>query len=145
MVKDITDKEIKYSMFDIGETKSPGPDGYTYAFFKHSWNIIGNDVCKAVKEFFKSGKLLGEINATVISLIPKVQQPNKVSDFRPIACCNVLYKCISKILTSRIKGALDKLVNFNQSAFIPGRIIQYNLMIAQELLKGYNCKNGPSR
>ena len=89
-----------------------------------------------------SRKLLGEINATVISLIPKVQQPNKVSDFRPIACCNVLYKCISKILTSRIKGALDKLVNFNQSAFIPGRIIQYNLMIAQELLKGYNCKNG---
>ncbi|GJX45178.1 RNA-directed DNA polymerase, eukaryota, reverse transcriptase zinc-binding domain protein [Tanacetum coccineum] len=62
----------------------------------------------------------------------------------PIACCNVLYKCVSKIFTNRIKSGLDKLVNFNQSAFVPGRVIQDNLMISQELLKCYNFKNGPS-
>ncbi|GJV47845.1 RNA-directed DNA polymerase, eukaryota, reverse transcriptase zinc-binding domain protein [Tanacetum coccineum] len=131
MVTDVTDKEIKEAMFDIGENKAR--------------NVIGKEVCQAIKEFFCSGKLLGEINATLITLIPKIHQPNKVSDFRPIACCNVIYKCISKIVTNRIKGCLDKLVNISQSAFIRGRVIQDNLLITQELLKGYNCKNGASR
>nr|GEV11220.1 hypothetical protein [Tanacetum cinerariifolium] len=139
------DKEIKEAMFDIGENKAPGPDGFTSAFFIHSWNVIGKELCQAIKEFFYSGKLLGKINATLITLIPKIHQPNKVSDFKPIACCNVIYKCISKILTNRIKGCLDKLVNISQSAFIPGRVIQDNLLITQELLKGYNYKNGASR
>ena len=90
-------------------------------FFKKSWEVIGNDVCDAVKEFFQSSKLLGEVNSTLITLVPKIQQPNKVSDYRPIACCNMVYKCISKIITNRIKQSLDKLVSINQSAFVPGR------------------------
>ncbi|GKA74776.1 RNA-directed DNA polymerase, eukaryota, reverse transcriptase zinc-binding domain protein [Tanacetum coccineum] len=110
-----------------------------------AWEVIGKDFCYAVKEFFSSGKLLGEINATIIALIPKVNTPHKVSEFRPIACCTVLYKCISKILTNRIKSGLDKIVHINQSAFIPGRHIQDNILIAQELLSGYNRINGPSR
>nr|GEX50995.1 RNA-directed DNA polymerase, eukaryota, reverse transcriptase zinc-binding domain protein [Tanacetum cinerariifolium] len=136
MISSVSDKEIKEPMFDIGENRAPGPHGFTYVFFKHSWSIIRKDICEALKEFFDNGKLLGEINATLVTLIPKILQPNKVSDFKPIACCNNLYKCISKILTSRIKGGLDKLVNFNQSIFITGRVIQDNLMITQELLEG---------
>ncbi|GKC03028.1 RNA-directed DNA polymerase, eukaryota, reverse transcriptase zinc-binding domain protein [Tanacetum coccineum] len=66
---------------------------------------------------------VGEVNATVISLVPKIPTPNKVTYYRPIVCCNVMYKCISKILTNRIKDALNKLVNKNQSAFIPDRWI----------------------
>lgn len=66
-------------------------------------------------------------------------------DFRPIACCNVIYKCISKILTNRIKNGLSKIVSLNQSAFVPGRHIQNNILITQELLRGYNKKNGPKR
>ncbi|GKB71204.1 RNA-directed DNA polymerase, eukaryota, reverse transcriptase zinc-binding domain protein [Tanacetum coccineum] len=145
MIKEVTEDEIKEAMFDIGENKAPGPDGFTSTFFKKSWSVIGKDICLAIQDFFKNGELLGEVNAIVISLIPKIQQPNKISDFRPIACCNVLYKCISKILTKRIKSSLDKIVNPNQSVFIPGRIIQDNLMLSQELFKGYNCKNGHSR
>ncbi|GJR97192.1 hypothetical protein Tco_0269366 [Tanacetum coccineum] len=114
MVEDVTDMEIKNAIFDIGDTKAPGPDGFTSAFFKKAWGIVGNDVCAAVRDFFSNGKLLGEVNATIISLVPKIQQPNKISEYRPIACCNVLYKCISKILTERIKPALHKLVNDNQ-------------------------------
>nr|XP_043623020.1 uncharacterized protein LOC122594653 [Erigeron canadensis] len=99
----------------------------------------------AVQEFFSTGKLLGEINATTIALIPKVSTPSKVSEFRPIACCNVIQKCISKILTNRIQSGLANIVHFNQSAFVPGRHIQDNILIAQELLKGYNRKNRPKR
>ncbi|GJZ14078.1 RNA-directed DNA polymerase, eukaryota, reverse transcriptase zinc-binding domain protein, partial [Tanacetum coccineum] len=107
--------------------------------------VIGADVCNAIREFLISGKMLGEINATLISLIPKVQTPSKVTDFRPIACCNVLYKCISKIITNRIKLVLGSLVSNNQSAFIPGRKIQDNILLTQEIMKGYNRKGGPKR
>nr|GEV03542.1 RNA-directed DNA polymerase, eukaryota, reverse transcriptase zinc-binding domain protein [Tanacetum cinerariifolium] len=145
MVEDVSDKEIKKAIFEIDDSKAPGPDGFTTAFFKKTWGIIGVDVCKAIKEFFISGKLLGEINATLISLIPKVQTPSRVTDFRPIACCNVLYKCISKIITNRIKPVLGYLVSSNQSAFILGRHIQDNILFTQELMKGYNRKGGPKR
>ncbi|GJT83580.1 RNA-directed DNA polymerase, eukaryota, reverse transcriptase zinc-binding domain protein [Tanacetum coccineum] len=128
-------------------------------FVKHFQNFLGTerkeitneeikealDVCLAVKEFFQTRKLLKEMNATVISLIPKLSTPNKVSDFRPIACCNVLYKCINKVITNRIKSGLEKVVSINQSAFIPAKNIQDNILLTHELLKGYNMKNGPKR
>nr|GEW08179.1 RNA-directed DNA polymerase, eukaryota, reverse transcriptase zinc-binding domain protein [Tanacetum cinerariifolium] len=145
MVSEVCDKEIKDALFDIDGDKASGPDGFSSEFFKKAWDLIGKDFCSAVKEFFRSGKLLGEINATLIALIPKVSTPHKVSDFRPIACCNDMYNCISKILTNRIKSGLDKIVHINQSAFIPGRHIQDNILIAQELLRGYNISNGPKR
>ncbi|GKD92086.1 RNA-directed DNA polymerase, eukaryota, reverse transcriptase zinc-binding domain protein, partial [Tanacetum coccineum] len=119
--RDVNEVEVKNAMFDINHAKAPGPDGYTTRFYKSAWSIIGKDICKAVQEFFIKGKLLGEVNATLISLVSKMQNPNKVFDFRPISCCNVIYMCISKIVTNRIKGVLGKLVNKSQSAFIAGR------------------------
>ncbi|GJX56334.1 probable L-cysteine desulfhydrase, chloroplastic [Tanacetum coccineum] len=145
MVKDVTDKEIKNAMFDISDCKAPRPGGYSACYFKKAWEVVGKDVCQLVKDFFENGKLLKEINSTLIALIPKVAQPNNITEFRPIGCCNVIYKCISKILTSRIKKGLNKLVNLNQSAFIQGRSIQDNILLTQELLKGYNRKGGSKR
>ncbi|GJW49094.1 hypothetical protein Tco_0090445 [Tanacetum coccineum] len=123
MIREVNDKEIKEAIFDIDSNKVVGPDGYSSCFFKKSWEIIGKDVCKAIKEFFITGKLLREINATLITLVPKVDTPEKVSDFRLIACCNVIYKVISKILKSRIKVGMSIIVSMNQSAILPGRHI----------------------
>ncbi|GJX43363.1 RNA-directed DNA polymerase, eukaryota, reverse transcriptase zinc-binding domain protein [Tanacetum coccineum] len=120
-------------------------DGYTACFFKNALSVIGNEVCLAVKEFFRSGKLLKEVNSTLIALIPKVHHPKFVIEFRSIACCNVLYKNISKILTNRIKGCLSNLVNLNQSAFIQGRNIQDNILLTNKLLKGYDRKGSSKR
>ncbi|GJW81795.1 RNA-directed DNA polymerase, eukaryota, reverse transcriptase zinc-binding domain protein [Tanacetum coccineum] len=145
MTKAVTSKEIKEALFDIEDNKAPGPDGFSSKIFKKAWPVVGDDVCMAIKEFFHNWKLLGEVNATLISLVPKIETPTKVSDFRPIACCNVIYKCISKILTNMIKNSLCKVVSPNQSAFIPGRQITDNILISQELLRGYNWKNGAKR
>ncbi|GJW67965.1 RNA-directed DNA polymerase, eukaryota, reverse transcriptase zinc-binding domain protein [Tanacetum coccineum] len=145
MIREVSDEEIKCAMFKIEDNKAPGLDGFSAHFFKKAWSIVGKDVCLAVKDFFVTGKILREINSTLIALVPKMQTPQKVSDFIPIACCNVLYKCISKIITDRIKGCLDKLVSKNQSAFIPNRHIHDNIMLAQELFKGYDRKMGPKR
>ncbi|GKC43852.1 RNA-directed DNA polymerase, eukaryota, reverse transcriptase zinc-binding domain protein [Tanacetum coccineum] len=91
----------------------------------------------------KAPVLDGELNATIIALVPKMDSPLKVSDFKSIACCNVVYKYISKIITGRIKGCLDKLINLNQSAFIHGRQNHDNILLAQELIKGYDKGRGP--
>lgn len=56
MTRTVINKEVKLAMFDIGDNRAPGPDGYTSAFLKASWDLVGNDICATVKEFFVSGK-----------------------------------------------------------------------------------------
>ncbi|GJU29675.1 putative reverse transcriptase domain, reverse transcriptase zinc-binding domain protein [Tanacetum coccineum] len=98
-------------------------------FFKEAWDIMSSDVTKAVQEFFINGKLLKELNHTIIALIPKVSSPSRINDYRPISCCNVLFKCISKIIANHIKESLKVLVSLNQSAFVPGRKILDNILL----------------
>lgn len=86
MIRRVEKKEIKDAMFEIGEDKAPGPDGFTFAFFKSAWNVVGDEVCMAIEEFFANGKLLREINSTIIALIPKVSTPTRITDYRPISC-----------------------------------------------------------
>ncbi|GKE50688.1 hypothetical protein Tco_1481946 [Tanacetum coccineum] len=59
LIKSVSDDEIKKALFDIEDNKASGPDGYTSKFFKCAWNVVGEDTCSAIKEFFSSGKLLG--------------------------------------------------------------------------------------
>nr|GFA19536.1 hypothetical protein [Tanacetum cinerariifolium] len=109
MIRPVSNEDIKKDMFDIGDEKAPGPDGYTSIFFKKGLDVVGQDVCNAIHDFFSNGKLLKEINHTFLALIPKVATPLKVNDYRPIYCCNVIYKCISKILTNRIIEGIQKM------------------------------------
>ncbi|KAJ9544285.1 hypothetical protein OSB04_023992 [Centaurea solstitialis] len=133
IIRPITDEDIKSALFGIGNDKAPGSDGFTSKFFKASWEIIGTDVLVAVHNFFYSGRLLTELNHTLLCLIPKKPNASMVGDYRPISCCSVLYKCISKVICERIKPVLDRLVGKSQSAFIPGRRILDNILMAHEL------------
>ncbi|KAL2251929.1 UNVERIFIED_CONTAM: hypothetical protein Sindi_2315200 [Sesamum indicum] len=56
---------------DIAEDKAPGPDGYSSGFFKAAWPIVGQEVSSAVLDFFSTGRLLKQINTTLLALIPK--------------------------------------------------------------------------
>ncbi|XP_020260823.1 uncharacterized protein LOC109837129 [Asparagus officinalis] len=137
----VTRDEIKSAIFSMAENKAPGPDGYNVAFFKSAWAIIGEEITVAIEEFFSSGKLLGMVNSTSITLIPKVHCRKTPSDYRPISCCNCLYKFISKIITNRIKTVMGYIVNDAQSAFVRGRQISSNIKLAHELVNSYNRKH----
>ncbi|XP_074291613.1 uncharacterized protein LOC141618418 [Silene latifolia] len=92
----VTPEEIKSIIFNIPNDKAPGPDGYSSKFFKDTWGINGDEITRAVMDFFTSGCLLKHVNTNFMTLIPKTERPTIVLQFRLIACCNVLYKCISK-------------------------------------------------
>ncbi|KAL2251988.1 UNVERIFIED_CONTAM: Retrovirus-related Pol polyprotein from type-1 retrotransposable element R2 [Sesamum indicum] len=138
-------EDVKQAIFDIAEDKAPGPDGFSSGFFKAAWAVVGTEVTRAVLDFFTTGKLLKQVNTTLLALIPKVHTPMSVNDFRPISCCNVLYKVITKLLVQRLSMVLDKLISPCQTAFIPGRSIGDNIMLAQELFTGYNQIRLPPR
>ena len=141
----ISDMEIKETIFSLGKNKAPGPDGYTTEFYTSSWSIVGAQVTEAIKDFFHHGKMLREVSNTVISLIPKVKNPMSQSDYRPISCCNVIYKCITKILANRIKKVLPDLVGKEQTAFVPGRRGADSILLAHELVHSYQSRRLPPR
>lgn len=94
----------------------------------------------AVEEFFISGKMLKEWNHAFIALIPKYSHENLVTDYRPISCCNVFYKIISKIIANRLRLIIGDIVDPAQTAFIKDRSIVDNIHLAQELFRKYNRK-----
>lgn len=141
----VSDLEIKQAFFSLPCNKTAGPDGYSAEFFKANWDVVGQDVTDAILEFFSSGRLLQQWNSTTLVLIPKVQNAANITDFRPISCCNTLYKVISRLLASKLKVVLPDLISLNQSAFIPGRLLVENVLLATELINGYSWKNVSSR
>ncbi|XP_019253832.1 PREDICTED: uncharacterized protein LOC109232518 [Nicotiana attenuata] len=143
MLKPYTEKDVKKIMFSIDKNKNSGPDGYGGDFFKAAWTIIWGDVTTAILEFFSNGKLLKQLNATMISLIPKVTAAQKAEQFRPISCCDVIYKCISKMICTRLRKAVLHIVEENQAAFVEGRSLVHNVLIFHDLLKHYNRKTSP--
>ncbi|KAJ9541666.1 hypothetical protein OSB04_028172 [Centaurea solstitialis] len=145
MIRPITDDDIKWAVFNIGNDKAPGSDGFSARFFKKAWHVVGNDVLLAIHNFFYTGRLTKEINHTLLCLIPKVPNASSISDFRPISCCTVLYKIISKIISERLKPYLSSLISPTQSAFIPGRRISDNILLAHELVAGYQTNKGQPR
>ncbi|XP_071678521.1 uncharacterized protein [Lolium perenne] len=127
-----TDDEISDALFQIGLLKAPGPDGMPGRFFQRNWALMKDEVIRAVRNFFDNGAMPKGLNDTVIVLIPKGTNPECLADYRPISLCNVIYKIISKCLVNRLRPFLDNLISETQSAFVPGRLITDNAIIAFE-------------
>ncbi|GFS30405.1 hypothetical protein Acr_00g0011750 [Actinidia rufa] len=110
LIRAVSDEEIKETLFSIGDDKSPGPDG----------------------------QLLKQMNHSIIALVPKSKSASRVEDCRPIACCNVFYKVISKILVARLSSVMSNLIDLAQAAFVQGRAMTENVYLVQKLLKRYS-------
>ena len=115
-------------------TKAPGPDNMSAIFFQKYWGIVGNDVICMVLNVLNSNMSMVEINKTNITLVPKIKNPTKMTDFRPISLCNIVYKLISKVLANRLKVILPQIISENQSAFLSRRLITENVLVAFELM-----------
>lgn len=94
---------------------------------------------------FESGSVPVGWNATAMTLVPKVAAPQSIKDYRPIAWCITVYKCITKILANRCQAVLPSIIGPSQSAFIKGRSIMDNTLLMQELVRDYHRDPGPPR
>jgi hypothetical protein len=140
-----TVEEVKKAVFSIGDFKAPGPDGLHAVFYKQFWDICGHEITQEVLQALNSGVIPDGWNDTTIVLIPKVENPEKITQYRPISLCNVIYKIISKMLALRLKLILPEVIAPTQSAFVPGRLITDNVLVAYESIHMIkNKKKGAS-
>lgn len=142
LVREVSFNEVKKAIFQLNPEKAPGPDGYNAHFFQSNWELVKEDVVQAVLSFFRSGRLLKQINHTFLTLIPKTHEATSLSDYRPISCCNVIYKIISKVMSNRLKVVIKELISSNQHAFLEGRQIGECSMLAHELIRDFNKSHG---
>lgn len=122
-------------------TKAPGTDGFYALFYRKFWDVLGEDVVGLVKKWWRGCLDLKPINKTCITLIPKCHKLKSLMEYKLISCCNVIYKIISKMVAIRLKVFTGDIVSINQSAFIPGRLITDNALLAFKAFSFYEEEN----
>ncbi|KAK3205547.1 hypothetical protein Dsin_019593 [Dipteronia sinensis] len=123
---DFNGVEIRKAVFNMHPTKAPGPDGLPTIFFQKYWDSVGPSVTDACLKCLNSGSSLLAVNDTLICLIPKVTRAERMTEFRPISLCNVVYKIVSKALSNRLRTVLSEVISEAQSAFIPDMAKAYD-------------------
>nr|GEW82072.1 RNA-directed DNA polymerase, eukaryota [Tanacetum cinerariifolium] len=132
--RSVSRDETRMPVWNYGENKSPGPDGYTFEFFRKYWSFVGPDFCVTVEYFFENGSFPKGCNSSFIALIPKVTDAKFVTDFRPISLIGCIYKVVMKILANRLALVISDLVSDTQSAFFANRQILDGPFILNEVL-----------
>jgi hypothetical protein len=125
-------EEIKEAIDQMHPLKAPGPDGLPALFFQKYWHIVGEDVQNLVLSILNENGDPGDINKTFLVLIPKGKNPSSPKEFRPISLCNVVKKIVTKVIANRLKFTLPDVIDIEQSAFVKGRLITDNALIAME-------------
>lgn len=133
-------QEIKEAVWDCASDKSPGPDGYNFLFIKHFWHFLEGDVKHELDDFHAHGTWPRGSNPSFIALIPKVDSPLGLNDFRPISLIGCIYKIVSKILANQLKEALPKIIGDEQSAFLQGRNMLDSIVVTNEVIHDARCK-----
>ncbi|KAA3459595.1 reverse transcriptase [Gossypium australe] len=146
LLKPFLEDEIWQAVKSMAPIKAPSIDGFPALFFQKYWDVVGSDISRYCLAVLKGEIEMGEINKTHIVLIQKVDRPKTLSQFRPISLCNVIYKIITKIMVNRMSHILGQCIDVAQGAFIPGRQISDNTLIAYEILHSLkskkHCKQG---
>ncbi|XP_038971839.1 uncharacterized protein LOC120104572 [Phoenix dactylifera] len=134
LVRPVSAEEVQEAVWALAADKAPGPDGFPPIFFRRYWGIIREAVIEAVQCFFTQAAMPEDWKATFITLIPKRQEAVEPGHFRPISLCTTLYKVVARIMVGRMKPLLPSIISQEQGAFIAGRNISHNVMLAQEMM-----------
>ena len=138
-----TEKEIKDAIWECGSDKTPGPYGINFRFIKEFWEVLKVDVLRFMDEFYVHGSFPKGCNASFITLVPKVKDPQNLHKFRPISLIGCIYKMVSKVLARRLKGVMPLLIDETQSAFIEGTHLLHSAIIANEVIQEAKIRNKP--
>jgi hypothetical protein len=117
LMEEVTEKELLEVLHSFQKDKSPGPDGLTIEFFLGCYEIVGPDLLKMIEDTRTSSRIPQSLNSTFLALIPKMDNPETLDDFRPISLCNCAYKIVSKVIARKIKESYLKIFRNNSLAF----------------------------
>ena len=141
LTKPFTREEVLKALQQLHPTKAPSPDDMSVIFFHKYWYNVGPSITNMVLKVLNSNLPMTEINKTNISLIPKTNQPARMTEFCPISLCNTTYKIFSKVLTSRFKAIIPNIISENQNAFTHNCLITDNVLVAFEFMHYLNHKS----
>ncbi|KAK2449150.1 hypothetical protein QL285_008374 [Trifolium repens] len=134
LTKPFTEAEVKAAVWDCDSFKSPGPDVINFGFYKDFWLDLRGDVMRFISEFHRNGRLAKGLNSTFIALIPKIDCPQRLNDFRPISLVGSLYKILAKVLANRLRLVIGSVISEAQTAFVKSRQILDSVLIANEVV-----------
>ncbi|KAJ0923638.1 putative RNA-directed DNA polymerase [Helianthus annuus] len=126
--------EVKNAVWDCGGDKAPGPDGFNFTFLKHYWDLLGDDFHNILIRFHNSGIISKGCSSSFITLIPKINDPENLNDFRPINLIGCISKVISKVLANRLKMVIASVISEEQSAYLSDRNILDGPLITNEII-----------
>jgi hypothetical protein len=124
--------------------RAPGPDGFTGAFYKSSWPVIGEDCMETIQAFSNGDRRgLEKLNNALIVLLPKKVGATSPGDHRPITMIHSFVKLVSKVLALRLAPKLTALVDTNQNTFSRSCTIQDNFKYIQRAVALIRKKKNP--
>ncbi|XP_019432100.1 PREDICTED: uncharacterized protein LOC109339150 [Lupinus angustifolius] len=129
-----TTEDIKKAVWSFATNKSPSPDGFNFKFYQEFWDTIKEDICLFMKEFQVNSKLPKGLKSSFIAFIPKIGNPSKIQDYRPISLVSSLYKIVAKVLAERLKSVMNSIISPAQSAFLGGHNILDAPIILNEVI-----------
>ena len=134
LIASFSKEEFTKAIKQMHAEKSPGPDGLNLRFYQRFWPLIGDQIFSAASQWLSSGAFSLCLNNTLIVLIPKCENPFSMKDLTSISLCNVLYNLVAKVLSNHMKYILCRLISPSQAAFVPGRSITDNILLANKVL-----------
>ena len=109
-------------------------------FYQHFWTLVGDCVTKTVLDFPNHDIIPPNFNETHVVLIPKIKNPKKITQYRPISLTNVISCLASKVLANRLRLFLPQIISENQSVFMSDRLITDNVLVTYETMHHINQK-----
>jgi len=127
-------KEIEKVVQESDGDKSPGPDGFNFAFFKHFWYLVKSERRIFFDQFHGNRALPRGLFSYFVVLIPKVKNLCCVKEFRPISLLGSLYKLLFKVLAVRVSKVMNPIIFASQSAFLKGRHLVEEVLIVNKVV-----------
>ena len=135
LVGAISEEEVKNVVWSCDSSESPGPYGFNFSFIKFCWDCLKEDVVSAINNFMVNGRWPRGTNASFICLIPKNDNLQQLSDYKPISLVGCVYKIVLKILSIRLKKVISKVIDIRKSAFLEGKGILDSILVANEIIE----------
>jgi hypothetical protein len=143
LMERVTDTKIFDTLSAFQKSKSPGLDGMPVEFYLSFYDFLKEDIPKVVLESQESGWIFGPLNKTFLALIRSRPCLPPSLIYRPISCCNLIYKLISKIIANRIKPILSNYISEEQFGFLFKQQIHDAMSLAQEAMHSMKVQKIP--